>query len=198
MGLVYRAEDIKLERQVAIKFLPEESANDPTSLARFQRRSTISIGTGAPQYLPHLRIWRARGAAIFGDATPGRANAAGVAGCFRHRTTPFPLTTLLDLAIQILDGLEAAHSKGIVHRDIKPANIFVTKQGQAKILDFGLAKLTRSVTAADEDAKSNEVRGTNEGRGDSGLASQPNWSGYGDGGLYVSGTGARREAGFAH
>jgi serine/threonine protein kinase/Tol biopolymer transport system component len=161
MGLVYRAEDIKLERKVAIKFLPEESANDATSLARFQLEARSASALEHPNICPIYEFGEHQGQPFLVMQLLEGQTLRELLATSGSEQAPLPLTTLLDLAIQILEGLEVAHSKGIVHRDIKPANIFVTKQGQAKILDFGLAKLTKSVTAADEDAKAGDVHGTN-------------------------------------
>jgi serine/threonine protein kinase len=153
MGLVYRAEDIKLERQVAIKFLPEESANDPTSLARFQREARSASALEHPNICPVYEFGEHEGQPFLVMQLLEGQTLRELLAASGTEQARFPLSALLNLGVQILDGLEAAHSKGIVHRDVKPANIFVTKQGQAKILDFGLAKLTKSITSADEDAK---------------------------------------------
>ncbi len=141
MGLVFKAEDLKLGRQVALKFLPEELVWDPTALQRFEREARTASSLDHPNICTVYEVEEHEEQPFLvmqlleGETLRDRLARASTA----HTALPFD--EALDIALQVLAGLEAAHRKGIIHRDIKPANIFLTNSGQAKILDFGLAKL---------------------------------------------------------
>ena len=188
MGVVYKAEDARLGRYVALKFLPEDISHDPQAIDRFRREARTASSLNHPNICTIYDIGEFEGRPfIVMELLEGQT--------LKHRIAKksVPTAELLDIAIQIADGLEAAHAKGIVHRDIKPPNIFLVDHGPAKILDFGLAKLTAYRQPATNSVSESSIP-TQMHFLDNDMVTSPGHF-HGHGRLHVPGTSARRRIG---
>jgi eukaryotic-like serine/threonine-protein kinase len=154
MGVVYTAEDLKLGRRVALKFLPEEIVSDAKVLERFEREARATSALDHPNICPIFEFGEQEGRPfIVMPLLDGRNLRDMLADCDSNQGCLFPFQQILELSVQIVSGLQAAHDKGIIHRDIKPANIFITQRGVAKILDFGIAKMIPATESSEGEVK---------------------------------------------
>jgi non-specific serine/threonine protein kinase len=166
MGVVYRAKDARLGRNVALKFLPDDISHDPQAIERFRREARAASALNHPNICTIYDIGEF-------ESRPFIAMELLEGQTLRHRIVgkPIEISELLEIGIQVTNGLDAAHSKGVVHRDIKPANIFLVERGQAKILDFGLAKITQAARVGTETIGATAMRTQSRGVMDEHLTS---------------------------